>query len=201
MILEIDKNFPQPGIIEHAVEIITKNNGVFVYPTDTIYGIGAKINDFIAINKINKIKSRDKSKNYSIMFKDIKQLQKYITTNPWQLKIIKKHLPGSFTFILKANNNLPNYLKAKDGTIGVRVTKNKTCISLIKALNSPIISTSFNISNKPNITNIKKVNKVFLNKFDVVLNSGILNNIPSTIVDLTKKPPVILRQGIGNFKI
>lgn len=199
MILEVDPNFPQPGIIEHALEIIDENHGVLVYPTDTIYGLGCNIFDKLAVDKITKIKGRTEGKNYSIVVSDLKMLKQYTIVNASQEKILIKYLPGAYTFILKASKKLPRYLISKEGTIGVRIPRNRLSVELVKALKKPIISTSFNESGKDPINDPSKAVKSLQNKVDVILDAGEIGNIGSTVVDLTSKKPIIIRQGLGKF--
>lgn len=199
MILEVDQNFPQPGIIEHALEILGEDHGVLVYPTDTVYGLGCNIFDKQAFDKIGKIKNRPEEKNYSIIVSDLKMLKQYAIINSTQEKILNKYLPGAFTFILKASKKLPKYLVSEQGTVGIRVPRNRLCIELVKALKKPIITTSFNPSGKDVVTDPSKAPKLLQNKVDVILDAGEIGSISSTIIDLTGKKPAIIRQGLGKF--
>lgn len=199
MILEVDQNFPQPGIIEHALEILGESHGVLVYPTDTVYGLGCNIFDKQAIEKIDKIKNRLEEKNYSIIVSDLKMLKQYAVVNSSQEKILNKYLPGLFTFILKASKKLPKHLISEKGTVAIRIPRNRLCIELVKALKKPIITTSFNPSGEGVVTDPSKAPKPLQNKIDVILDAGELGSIGSTIINLTGKKPVIIRQGLGNF--
>lgn len=199
MILEVDPNFPQPGIIEHALEILDENHGVLVYPTDTIYGLGCNIFDKQAVEKVSKIKNRPSEKNYSIIVSDLKMLKQYAIVNSTQEKVLIKHLPGAFTFILMASKKLPRYLVSEQGTVGIRIPRNRLCTELVKALKKPIITTSFNNSGEGVVTDPSKESKLLQNKIDVILDAGELGDIGSTIVDLTGKKPTVIRQGLGKF--
>lgn len=200
MILEVDQQFPQPGIVEHAIEVIKERHGLIVYPTDTIYGLGCDIRDKAAIDKLNSLKQRPDSKNYSIMCKDVAQIHKYAKVSTVQDKILTEFLPGAFTFILNASENVPTSLISENGTIGVRVPRNRLCRALIKELGRPLITTSFNLSDQPVFTNIESVSKEILEQIDVVLDADTLGTESSTIVDLTGPEPKIIRQGKGIFK-
>lgn len=199
-ILEVDQNFPQPGIVEHAIELIKDSSGVLVYPTDTIYGLGCDINDKKAISIISEIKNRPSSKQYSILVDSLEMLIKYSKVNSSIKKLLSKYLPGPFTFILKASSKVPKNLIAPDGTIAIRIPNNRLCWALVKELKSPIITTSLNISTKEVITNPNNIPSEMLNKITVILDAGDLNNISSTIVNLTVKPYQVVREGKGVFK-
>jgi len=200
MILEVDQNFPQPGIIEHALELIKEGHGIFVYPTDTIYGLGCDIFDKRAFEKLVMAKNRPQDKKFSIIVSDLKMLRQYAVITKKQETLLKKYLPGPVTFILKASDKLPKYLTNEFGTVGIRIPRNRLSIELVKALNHPIITTSFNLGGAPVITDPSKTPKVLQKLIDVILDAGEIGDLGSTIVDLTGKKPIILREGQGKFK-
>jgi len=199
LVLEIDQNFPQPGIVEHLVEVVNGNHGVFIYPTDTIYGLGCSIKDEVAIEKIKNIKKREGSKSFSVLFKDVTQIKKYALVNKEIEKTLNKYLPGPFTFILKAKKGAPNYLLGPNKTIGVRIPQNKLCLAIVKSIKSPIITTSVNLSGLPPLTNPTNITQSLKKEIDIILDAGELGSKPSTVVDLTQPTPIILRYGSGNF--
>lgn len=204
LILEVDQHFPQPGIVEHAIEHLKDTHGLIVYPTDTVYGVGCDIHDVVAFKKLEKIKGvrgkNSNGKNYSILVKDFAQLKKYTIITPSQEKILKEYLPGPFTFILKASPHVPKYLVSQKGTLGVRIPRNRLCKALIKELKNPLITTSFNFTGEPVVTNPAKAPKKLIASVDVLLDADELGATSSTVVDLAQKKPIILRQGVGVFK-
>ena len=200
LILEIDPHFPQPGIIEHALEKINDSSGVFIYPTDTIYGLGCAINNKEGIEIIKNIKTRDNSKSFVVLCKDLKQVKSLTEVSRSQEKILKKYWPGPFTFILRANKNCPIDIQAIDGTVAIRIPRNKFCLEFIKAIKQPIISTSVNHSGETPVNDLEHIPEDILKNVDLILDANLIEALPSTIVDLTKTPPVITRQGRGIYE-
>jgi len=200
LVLEVDQHFPQPGVVEHAVEELQKTGGLIVFPTDTIYGVGCDITHINAIEKLNSLKGDRNGKNYSILVKDFKQLREYAVITKSQENILKEHLPGPFTFVLKASKKVPKYLISNQGTVGIRIPRNRLCKALITKLKKPLIGTSLNKSREDIVTNPEKIPKKLLKYLDVVLDANVLGATSSTVVDLTTKQPVILRQGVGKLR-
>lgn len=200
MILEIDSHFPQPGIIEHAIEIIKETHGLIVYPTDTVYGLGCDIKDKLAVEKLIKLKGRETSKQFSILVKDLKQLKEYALVNKAQDKILTEYLPGAFTFILKASRKVPEYLLTGEA-VGIRIPRSRLCKALVEELGHPIITTSLNLSGEPVITDPQEIPAELAGQIDVILDADVLGSEPSTVVDLSGDSPKILRQGKGKFDI
>ncbi len=205
LVLEVDQHFPQPGIVEHAIEYLKETNGLIVYPTDTVYGVGCDIYDTRAFAKLEKIKGvRGKKgvqeKNFSLLFKNISQLKEYGDITRSQEKILREYLPGPFTFIIKASKKTPSYLVSKKGTIGVRIPRNRLCKALVKELGKPLITTSFNFSGEPVVTNPSKASKKLIASVSVLLDADELGSIASTVIDITGEKPHIIRQGVGIFK-
>ncbi len=204
LILEVDQHFPQPGIVEHALEVITNTHGLIVYPTDTVYGVGCDATDSLALEKLEALRGKrtgsDAQKSFSIMVADIQMLERYTDITDEQRAILKEYLPGPFTFILKASSKAPAALVSAHGTIGIRIPRNRLCKALVKGLKKPIITTSFNLPGEPVITNPTKAPQALRDAVDVILDAETLATTASTVVDLTQTPPQILRQGAGQFK-
>ncbi|MDD2646499.1 MAG: L-threonylcarbamoyladenylate synthase [Patescibacteria group bacterium] len=179
-----------PKNIKLARQII-KKGGIIIYPTDTIYGLGADIFNQQAVKKIIDIKGRKKTNPISVMISDFLQIKKIASVNARQAKIIKTLLPGPFTVILTKNKSISDLLTAKRKTIGVRWPKLKICQALAK--NLPITTTSANLSGQPNTLSVNKLNKIFKNKVDLMLVGGKMSGRASTIIDLTVGPFKILR--------
>lgn len=194
----IDVNSKDPKkIIKRAIKII-KRGGVLICPTDTVYGLIVDATNKKAVEKIFKIKKRQKNKAISIFVKDIKMAKKLAFIDKDQGKFLKKNWPGKITVILKRKNKLPKSLFGKEKTIGLRIPNYKLINILLDKLNKPLTGTSANISGKPASTKIKEVLEQFERrgiKPDLVLNAGNLSkNKPSTIIDLTQKEFKILRK-------
>jgi len=200
MQLKINPNNPEPTKIKKAVEIL-ENSGVIVYPTDTIYGLGCDIFKKNAIEKIYQIKKRDKKKPLSIICSDFKQAAEYAIIQDYAFRLMKKSLPGAYTFILKAKSKLPQRFLAKNKTVGIRIPDNKICLDLVSALGHPIISTSLNISGQPVLTNPNQLDKETANKLDLTIDAGDLTAQASTIIDLSQEAPILIREGQGDLSI
>lgn len=204
MYLSIHPNNPEERKIEQVVKIL-KDGGVIIYPTDTVYGIGCDIRNQSAIEKVCKIRGLKPEKAaLSIMCKDISQISEYTQQidNPY-FKLLKKNLPGPFTFILNSNNSVPKMFKNKKRTIGIRIPDNKIILELIDHLGAPILTTSLKSDDEilEYFTDPSEIFEDFENQVDLVIDGGIGKNVPSTIVDLTQSEPKIIRKGAGEFNL
>ena len=178
-------------------EVLTclNNSGVFIYPTETLYGIGCLAFNNSACKKILDIKGRSASKGLIILVKDEFMLEKYFFINK---SILKKYsrIEKPLTIILKCRKKFPNIVSAGTENVAVRISSNPFVKELFNHIDEPITSTSANISGSGNLIKINDIYKYFFNKVDLIVDSG---NIPpskgSAIVDLTKKPPEIIRNG------
>jgi len=185
---------------------ILKNGGVIIYPTDTLYGIGVNALNENAIEKIFKIKKRDKNKPISIIVKDIKSAKKIACIDSKVERILNKVWPGPITIILRKKEILPYVLTAENETVAIRIPDNKFISALMKNIDFPITTTSANISRENNLFEAEKIiNKFSKNdvKPDLFINSGdVKNPTPSTIIDLTTTIPIIVRIGaVGKNKM
>lgn len=205
-IFKIDKNNPSLKAIKFAAEVI-KKGGAIIYPTDTIYGIGANALDQNAINKVYKIKKRPDNKPLSAVVSDIKMAKKYCIIGKIQEQIFSALLPGAFTLIFPCKISKKNkILTAHNGTLSIRIPDCKVTARLAKELKIPFTATSANISGLPGSGDIGKVLKQFGIKkeksnlfagrqIDLVLDAGILpKKNPSIIIDLTEESPKIVRK-------
>jgi L-threonylcarbamoyladenylate synthase len=164
-----------------------KKGKVIAYPTDTIYGLGCDATNQKSINKIYKIKKRPKNKPLIILINGFPMLKKYFIIDSDKLCLLKQIWPGPFTAILNARNNLPDNLKSIDKSIGVRFPKNNFLIQLINKINRPLVSTSLNLSNRPNLKNLNQIDEYFPKGClpDILIDAGKLKSSkPSTIIDV-----------------
>ncbi|HUT22533.1 MAG TPA: L-threonylcarbamoyladenylate synthase [Candidatus Bipolaricaulota bacterium] len=197
MLMEINKEAPEYRKIKHAAETL-KKGGVIVYPTDTIYGLGADAFNKEAIKKIYKIKQKDPNTGLSFIVSDLKDISKYAILSDAAFKIIKMLTPGPYTFILKATKLVPARIMPKRKTIGIRIPNSEISLNIAKMLGNPLISTSINISGEPYFTNPVEIEKKFGDEIDLILDAGIIADEPSTVIDLTEEVPQIIRQGKGD---
>jgi L-threonylcarbamoyladenylate synthase len=182
--------------LDSAVKTLNEEN-LIIYPTDTLYGLGADATNTSAIKKINEIKNRNTP--LSIMISDIKNIEKYAEYDSNTIKQIEKILPGPFTILLKAKKSNLSYLVQNDSKkIGIRIPNHKFCLQLLKKYKKPIITTSVNTHGTKNLNNIEEIEQVFLN---INIYKGKVNKKSkgSTIIDFTKIKPEILREGDGKF--
>lgn len=200
IIKKIDSQNPNLEIISGTVDML-QDGKIIVYPTDTIYGIGCDILKPKAIQTIQKIKNRKKQKPLSIICADLKDISRWALVSNFQYKILKKYLPGPFTFILKASKEAPKILQdPKRKTIGIRIPNNEVCLNLVKELGNPIITTSVNESGQQNYANPEKIKKDWFGKVDLILDASEIKGEPSTIVSLIDDQVEIIRQGKGIFE-
>lgn len=195
----INPEEPDPDIVRRTVEIL-REGGVIAYPTDTIYGLGCDIFSKTGVQKIYRVKGRDFKKPLSFMCADIADISQYAQVSDYAYRVMKRCLPGPYTFILPAKHVVPKTFIPKQQTVGVRIPDNALCLALTKELGRPIITTSANISDQPSLTSADEIEKVFNHNLDLILDSGKLDNEPSTIVSLLEDTPKILRQGAGEIK-
>lgn len=201
MLLHMHPQDPQPRLIRQVVDILN-NGGVIIYPTDTIYGLGCDIFQQKAIQRISRIKEVDSVKaQLSFICRDLSDLSEYTRSIATPLyRILKRYLPGPYTFILPASKQVPKILKSKKDTIGLRIPDNVICQSIIKELGHPLLSASLPGDMVEEYTDPEVINEKFGHLVDVVIDGGIGGMNPSTVVDCTTDVWVVIRQGLGVFE-
>jgi len=203
LLLQIHPDNPQIAKIRAAVEII-KKGGVVIYPTDTVYAIGCDIHNQKAVEKVCRLKNIQPGKiNLSFICQDLSHISEYTKALPTNVfKLMKQVLPGPYTFILNASNNVPNILHTKKKTIGIRVPDNKIIRLLIEELGNPILSTS--IKNEDEIleytTDPEEIYERYKNFVDVIIDGGFGGNEASTILDCTTSEIEVVRVGKGSVE-
>jgi len=197
---ELHPESPQIRFINKAVEVL-KEGGVIIYPTDTLYGIGCDIFNKAALERIFYIKNDGISKLFSFVCSDLKDISKYAKVSDNAYKIMKKLLPGPYTFILPASKLVPKTLWTKRQTVGIRIPNHQVTLDLVKELGNPIISTSTTNRKGEVILNPDDIRNIFANSVDLMLGSGNLLSKPSSIVDLSNEVPEIIREGAGDVNI
>ncbi|MFA8298602.1 MAG: L-threonylcarbamoyladenylate synthase [Hyphomicrobiales bacterium] len=204
MLLKIHPETPDPRHLKTVVECLL-DGGVVILPTDTIYAATCNIKKSKAVDKIAKLKGVKKEKaNFSFLFSDLSQLSDY--TRPISndvYKLMKKCLPGPYTFILDANNNIPKIFQSKKKTIGIRIPDNNIALNIIKELGNPIMSTS--IRNEDDIleyiTDPELIYEKYENFADIIVHGGYGDNLASTIIDCTNHEIQLIREGKGEINI
>ena len=202
MILELHPDNPEPRKLKQILDIL-KNDGVIIYPTDTVYGLGCNINSHKAMERICAIKRIDPEKaNLTFICADLSNISDYTRQfSTTVYKIMKKCLPGPFTFILEGNNQLPKLLKNKKKTVGIRVPNSPIVRELVMGLGMPLLSTSIKNLEDDDIieypTDPYEIHEQYEHLVDLVIDGGFGGNIPSTIVDCTGDEPELIREGLG----
>ncbi|MBO3116480.1 threonylcarbamoyl-AMP synthase [Winogradskyella sp. DF17] len=194
---------PNPKAIQKVVDVL-KKGGLVIYPTDTVYGLGCDITNIKALERIAKIKGVKLEKsNFSFICEDLSNLSDYVKQiDTTTFKILKRALPGPYTFILPGSKNLPNPFK-KRKTVGIRVPDNPITLAIVNSLGHPLVSTS--IRDDDEIVEYTTDPELILEKWDkrvdLVVDGGYGGNEGSTIIDLSEGEPIIVRQGKGNLEI
>ena len=201
--IKIYNENPNPKEIKRVVDVLRKG-GLIIYPTDTVYGLGCDITNSKALEKIARIKGVKLAKaNWSFICADLSNLSDYVRQiDNATFKILKRALPGPYTFILPGNNKLPKEFKKKK-TVGIRVPDNAIAQALVQELGNPIISTSIRDEDEviEYTTDPELIMEKWKNLVDVVIDGGYGDNLASTIIDLSDYEPVVLREGKGSLDI
>jgi len=194
---------PNQKEIEKVVNVL-KNGGLIIYPTDTVYGLGCDITNTKALEKIAKIKGIKLEKaNFSFICYDLSNISDYIKQiDTSTFKILKRALPGPYTFILPGNNNLPKEFKKKK-TVGIRVPDNNITLEIVKQLGNPIVTTS--IRDEDDVleysTDPELIFEKWQNIVDLIIDGGYGDNLASTVIDLSGNEPVVIREGKGSLDV
>jgi len=204
MLIQIHPDNPDPRQIKKVVECL-KDGGLIIYPTDTIYGFGCDVNNKKAMEKLCRLKGVNiKKHNLAFICYDLSHIAdftKHLETSTY--KLMKKALPGPFTFILNANSSIPKLFKNKKKEIGIRIPNNNIPREIVKELGNPIVTTS--VKNDDMIleysTDPELIHEYFQNKVDMVISGGYGDSTPSTIVKCTDGYPEIIRKGKGDTSL
>jgi tRNA threonylcarbamoyl adenosine modification protein (Sua5/YciO/YrdC/YwlC family) len=194
-VFQTNPSNPQKRHILRVVEVLEAGNLV-AYPTDSTYGIGCDLHNKRAIEKVYELKKKDRKKPVSVVCSDIPGLSRYAVISNSAYRILKKHLPGPYTFILPATPLVPRIMLTPRKTVGVRIPDNAIVQEIVAALGRPLISTSATLPDGTILNEPAAIEKTFRGWIEIVIE-GDCPGAPSTIVDLTEEEPKILRQGIG----
>lgn len=202
-LIRIYEENPNPKEIKRVVDAL-RDGAVIIYPTDTIYGLGCDITNNAALERVAQLRGVKLEKaNFSFICENLSNLSDYVRQIDNQtFKILKRNLPGPYTFILPGNNNLPSVFKKKK-TVGIRVPDNNICRALVAGLGNPIISTSIKDDDEvlEYTTDPELIHEKWDKLVDIVIDGGYGDNIPSTVIDLTTSEPEVLREGKGSLEI
>lgn len=198
--IKIYEDKPNEAAIKKVVEVL-RNGGLVIYPTDTVYGLGCDITNTKALERIARIKDIKLEKaNFSFVCSDLSNLSDYVKQiDTSTFKILKRALPGPYTFILPGNNDLPREFRKKK-TVGIRVPDNNIALEIVRMLGNPIVSTSIHDEDEvlEYSTDPELIFEKWQNRVDMVIDGGYGDNVGSTIIDLSGHEPVVLREGKGD---
>ncbi|MBN1547034.1 MAG: threonylcarbamoyl-AMP synthase [Syntrophaceae bacterium] len=197
MLVTLHQQNPQMRWIKKAAEIL-QQGGVIVYPTDTVYGLGCDLFNKKGIERIYDIKKRDRKQPLSFICADLKDISQYAQVSDFAYKVMKRLLPGPYTFVLKASRLVPKAIIPKRQTTGIRVPDNRICMALVLELGRPIISTSVKDDDGEVMTDPEAIEKKFHHVVDIVLDGGISSATPSSVLSLVDDVVEIIRIGKGD---
>lgn len=196
--IKIHPDNPAERLVRQVVDIL-RDGGVIIYPTDTVYGIGCDITKSRAVERVAQLKGiKVEKSNFSFICHDLSNIADY--TKPIDnsvFKMMKRNLPGPFTFILEANSNVPKILKQHRKTVGIRVPDNKIIVEIVKMLGNPILTTSLKVDDDilEYPTDPELIYEEYKNRVDAVIDGGYGGVVASTVIDCTGDEPEIVRMG------
>ena len=197
MFYAINPDIPQSRLIQQVVSII-KDGGIICYPTDTGYGIGCDIFNQKAVKRLIQIKHRPQNKPFSFMCSDLKNISNYAHVSNTAYRLLRKCLPGPYTFVLPGTKLVPKIMATKQKTVGIRVPASPICQLLLATLGNPIVNTSIPTDEEPAPTEAYEIDELLGNRIDALIDGGPIYPDPSTVIDLTHDTPEILRVGKGD---
>lgn len=200
MILAINSKNPQLRLVRRVIEVL-EEGGVIGYPTDTVYGAGCDLFNQEAIRKIHRLKKMEAKKPLSFICADLKDISRYAHVSNYAYKMMKRLLPGPYTFVLTATKLVPKIAMTKQNTVGIRIPDNNICLSLVRELGHPIISTSVYKPDESLYNDPAEIEERFAKQLDLVIDGGVIVAEHSSIIDLTDEFPKVIRKGKGDVSL
>lgn len=201
MLLEIEPERPKLRKIRQVVQAI-KDGELVVYPTDTCYGIGCDIFNKKAIEKVYRLKNIPKTTPFSFVCYDLSDISRYARVSDQAYRILKKFLPGPYTFILEGSRNVPKMMLTKRKTVGIRIPDHPICLAIVKELGNPLISTSATDPKGNIIADPREAAKIYGKQVAIVVDSGIIMPEPSSVISLVEEDePEVIRCGKGDVSV
>jgi tRNA threonylcarbamoyl adenosine modification protein (Sua5/YciO/YrdC/YwlC family) len=201
-LLTIHPKNPEPRKIARVVEVL-QDDGIIIYPTDTVYATGCDLFNRKAVEKLCQfLQLKPNRLKLSFICSDLSHISDYVKRiDTPTFKILKKSLPGAFTYIFDASNNVPKILGAEKKTVGIRIPNHPIPLAIVSLLGHPLISASLKTSEVEEYrTDPDEIYSTFNKRVDLIIDGGAGGNVPSTVVDFTEGEPVITRQGVGDFE-
>jgi tRNA threonylcarbamoyl adenosine modification protein (Sua5/YciO/YrdC/YwlC family) len=197
MILQINPVHPQPRRITRVAEIL-RADGVIVYPTDTVYGLGCSIHSKKALEKVRRIKRMDNKRHLSFVFADLKAISLYAQVSDNAYKVLRRHLPGPYTFVLRATRLVPRIVLTKKNEVGIRIPDNTICQALVTELGDPILSSSVRLPDDQLLDDPKEIERIYKGQVDLVVDGGVFLPEPSSVISLMDDVTAVIREGKGD---
>ncbi len=198
--LEIHPQNPQLRLVRRAVEAI-RNGGVVAYPTDSCYALGCHAGDKDALDRVRKIRQADKDHHFTLVCRDLSEIARYARVETWQFRLLKACTPGPYTFLLPATREAPKIMQhPKRRTIGIRVPEHPVPRMLLEELSEPLLSSTLILpGDELPLNDGREIEERLGRQLDVILDAGHCGIEPTTVVDLSVSPPVIVRAGRGDL--
>ncbi|NOU28154.1 MAG: threonylcarbamoyl-AMP synthase [Polyangiaceae bacterium] len=196
MLLPIHPDHPEPRKVQRAVEAL-RDGAVIGYPTDTVYGLGCDLMNKKAIDRLYEIKRIDKSHQLAFICPDLSEIARYAVVENHQYRILRRFLPGPYCFILEATREVPKLVQTKKKTVGIRVPNNPVILAVARELGSPIVSTTAQRKGEELPEVDPREIDLYFPGLSLILDTGGGGIVPTTVIDLTKVPPEVVREGAG----
>ncbi|MFO8164792.1 MAG: L-threonylcarbamoyladenylate synthase [Thermodesulfobacteriota bacterium] len=192
MLLALNQDNPQKRLIKKVVQVLDQG-GLIIYPTDTFYGIGCDLFNKKSIKQIYQLKKRPLTQPFSFVCANLKDISLYAKVSNNAYRIMKRSLPGPYTFVLEGTRLVPKLMLNKRRNVGIRVPDNKICLEIVKSLGRPIISTSVDLED-PSV-----IHDTYSSFVEIVIDGGVISHEPSTVVSLIDDNPEVIREGKGEI--
>ncbi|MBX5484496.1 MAG: threonylcarbamoyl-AMP synthase [Myxococcaceae bacterium] len=197
-ILEVDPVHPNPRHIQRALQIL-ENGGLIAYPTDTYFGIGCDLGNRRAIERLYALKGRDRRKPFSFLCPDLSDVAKYAHVSNFAYRTMKQLTPGAFTFVLEATRAVPDMMMTKQREVGIRVPDAPVARALARGLGRPIVTTSATDAESEVLVDARDIKERLGHGLDLILDAGVQQNEPSTVISLIGDRIEVLREGKGQL--
>jgi len=196
-IVEIDPEHPQPRVVERAVSVLA-SGGLLAYPTDTYYGIGCDLFDKRAIERIYQLKQLPRSHELAFVCQDLAEISRYAIVDNAAYRVLRRKVPGPYTFILPATRLVPDLVLRRQKTVGIRIPASPVALEIVRLLEHPLISTSAATPAGEVLIDARDIKEKLGHGLELVLDGGFKQNEPSSVIDLSGPEPRVIRQGKGD---